>query len=163
MLTTYSASTGPYTVLNGSITVSSWAPVGTIPSADVVAGMTLFTTLTFTTKNKIPAGGSITITYGSNAAINNLWWVDTDGSTDASATTLCFLSTYIASSTCVASGSNTVTISFTNAQPAGTISVVTNTLFSGSTSATVSSIVSQYSSVYVDKSSSNPSTWTYGS
>jgi hypothetical protein len=96
-------------------------------ATDIVSGMTLFTTLTFTTKNKIPAGGSIVITFGSNAVIANDWWVDLDGATGTSGTTLCFLSTYISGSTCVASGTNTVTISLTNAQAAGTISVVTNT------------------------------------
>lgn len=36
------------------------------------------------------------------------------------------------------------------------------TEFGGSTSATISLIVSKYDSVFVDKSSTTPSTWTYG-
>jgi hypothetical protein len=157
LLTTYSATTGPYTVLNGSITVSSWTPVGTIPAANVVSGMTLFTTLTFTTKNKISAGGSITVTFGSTVDISNDWWIEIDKS--AGSGELCFLSTYISGTTCTVT-SSALTIAFTNAQPAGTISVVTNTAFSG-TPATVSSIVSQTSSsIYVDKSSGTASSWT---
>jgi hypothetical protein len=75
----------------------------------------------------------------------------------------CFLPTYIKGATCTVSGTTGVIIVFTNAdQPAGTFSVVTNTKLSGTTTSIVSSINSMTSgSVYIDKSITNPYTWTY--
>mmetsp|Transcript_14067 Transcript_14067/g.14118 ORF Transcript_14067/g.14118 Transcript_14067/m.14118 type:complete len:802 (+) Transcript_14067:1-2406(+) len=162
LLANYASVTGPVATYAGGVTASSWAPVSTLAQSDTLAGMTLFNNLTFVTSHDISSttSGKVVVDFA-NVNIGQNWWVDLDGTGGSGA--FCYVS--ISKSSCsISSSSDTkseLTISFGQAQPAGSISVIVLGKFSSS--ASVSSITTYSGTYVVDQTSSSPISWTFGS
>ncbi|CAG9312215.1 unnamed protein product [Blepharisma stoltei] len=162
LLANYASVTGPVATYAGGITASSWSPMSTIAQADTLSGMTLFTNLTFVTSHDISSTvGRVSIEF-TNVNIGQNWWVDIDDATGAS-NAMCYVS--ISGSSCSISSASDATskvvISFTKAQPAGSISLIVLSKFSSSPS--VNSITTYDGYYTVDQTSSSPISWALGS
>lgn len=71
---------GP-TVNAGTLTVNSWTPHNGYPATNIVQGLTMFTDITFTLLNPLPAGGKLEVNFSGVTLSNLNWNFDTDGTT----------------------------------------------------------------------------------
>ncbi|CAG9314827.1 unnamed protein product [Blepharisma stoltei] len=157
MIAQYSASTGPTTPTEGTVT-ATWAPISGISANDVVSGMTIFTKVSFTTTHDIPAGGNAVIAFANVDIQTPKWWSDLDGTNSQAGQ--CYLTVPISEASCTVNSATQVTISFTNAQKAGSVSIALLVTFSASPK--VSSITTSNGSYNIDYST-NLASWTLSS
>ncbi|CAG9310326.1 unnamed protein product [Blepharisma stoltei] len=162
LLAQYTGS-GPFKPATGAITVTSWAPYNSnLASTDIPSSnsFNIFTKLTFQIAHPI-SSGTIAITFTGADIYSQNWYEDIGSGTGQPA--LCYLNTYVSGVSCsVSTTSSVATITISDTTLAASTSISITLLTQLTSSAKVSTIISNDGTANIDTLASAYS-WSFSS